>query len=341
VLTRNLEMTLTGYQGGQISKVMGYNTLKVFGPVPSRRLGRSLGVNNIPPKICTYACVYCQLGRTIRIQLERKEFYQIDDVVLAVRDKVESLKKRGENIDYLSFVPDGEPTLDINLGKEIDLIKALGIKIAVISNASLIGNKAVRDDLIKADWVSLKVDAVTEKCWRKIDRSHGSLKLRDILDGIKLFSNTFKGNLVTETMLVKGINDSQNEISETASFLAELNLDKAYIAIPTRPPTEKWAKPPCERNINTAYQIFSETLDEVEYLIGYEGNAFASTGDAEDDLLSITAVHPMREEAVCEFISKTNAGYELIDKLLHEGKLIETEYQGRKFYTRRLSEQNN
>ncbi len=315
--------------------------MKAFGPVPSRRLGHSLGINNIPPKICTYACVYCQLGRTLKMQLERMDFYRINDVVLAVQDKVASSKKRKENIDYLSFVPDGEPTLDVNLGREIDLLKALGIKIAVISNASLISDKAVRDDLIKADWVSLKVDAVTEKYWRKIDRPHGSLKLIDILEGIKAFSNTFKGKLVTETMLVKGINDGQNEISKIASFLAELKLDKAYIAIPIRPPAEKWVKPSCERNINMAYQIFSETLDEVEYLIGYEGNAFASTGDAEDDLLSITAVHPMREEAVHEFLLKSNVGYNLIEKLLDEGKLIETEYQGRKFYTRRLSAQNN
>jgi len=273
------------------------------------------------------------------MQLERMEFYQIDDVVSAVRNKVESsIKRGGDIIDYLSFVPDGEPTLDINLGKEIDLIKALGIKIAVISNASLIGDKAVRDDLIKADWVSLKVDAVTEKCWHKIDRPHGSLRLREILDGIKVFSNTFKGKFVTETMLVRGINDNQNEISEIASFLAELTPDKAYIAIPTRPPTEKWAKPPREGDINVAYQTFSETLNEVEYLIGYEGNAFASTGDAEDDLLSVTAVHPMRKEAVCELLSKSNVRFNLIDKLLHERKLIETEYQGNIFYTRRLSD---
>lgn len=275
---------------------------------------------------------------TIRMQLERTEFYKLNDVVSSVRDKVESSIKRNDIIDYLSFVPDGEPTLDINLGKEIEQIKELGIKIAVISNSSLIGGKTVRDDLAKADWVSLKVDAVTEKCWHKIDRPHGSLSLRGILDGIEIFSNTFTGKLVTETMLVKGINDDHNEINAIACFLAELNPAKAYIAIPTRPPAENWAKPPREDDINAAYQAFSEKLNEVEYLIGYEGNAFASTGDTEDDLLSITAVHPMRKEAVCELLSKSNAGYDIIDKLLHEKKLIETKYQGNIFYTRRLSD---
>ena len=107
-----------------------------FGPVPSRRLGRSLGINHIPPKVCTYACVYCQLGRTIKMQVERGTFYEPEDILKDVRDKVEKSREVGEAIDYLSFVPDGEPTLDVNLGREIELLKPLGIKIAVITNGS-------------------------------------------------------------------------------------------------------------------------------------------------------------------------------------------------------------
>lgn len=314
--------------------------MKAFGPVPSRRLGHSLGINNIPPKICSYACVYCQLGRTLKIQLDRMEFYKSNDLINDVLNKVAEARKKKEPIDYLSFVPDGEPTLDINLGKEIDMLKSLKIKIAVISNASLITNSFVRNDLAKADLVSLKVDAVSEEYWRQIDRPHGSLKLKDILKGISTFSNMFKGTLVTETMLIKGVNDSQNEISKIASFLMDINPNKAYIAIPTRPPAEKWVKSACEHNINRAYQIFTEKLDTVEYLLGYEGNAFAFTGDAEDDLLSITSVHPMREDALNEFLLKSNTDTHLIKRLIIEGKLVETEYNGKKFYTRRLSRQN-
>ena len=131
--------------------------LIAFGPVPSRRLGHSMGINNIPPKICTYSCVYCQVGRTINMQVERKSFYKPEEVVQGVETKIREAKERGEPVDYLTFVPDGEPTLDINLGNEIELLKPLGIKIAVISNASLIWQEQVRDDLRKADWVSLKV----------------------------------------------------------------------------------------------------------------------------------------------------------------------------------------
>ncbi|MCK4471545.1 MAG: radical SAM protein, partial [Anaerolineae bacterium] len=114
-----------------------------FGPVPSRRLGRSLGINNIPPKICTYSCVYCQLGRTIKMQIKRHAFYEPEKVLQDVHDKVEKVRETGERIDYLTFVPDGEPTLDVNLGREIELLRPLGIKIAVISNGSLIGREDV------------------------------------------------------------------------------------------------------------------------------------------------------------------------------------------------------
>ena len=109
-----------------------------YGPVPSRRLGRSLGINNIPPKICSYSCVYCQLGRTKKMQVDRTAFYEPQKLLKAVRYKVQKVRQRGESIDYLTFVSDGEPTLDINLGHAIELVKPLGIKIAVITNASLI-----------------------------------------------------------------------------------------------------------------------------------------------------------------------------------------------------------
>ena len=145
-------------------------TALVFGPVPSRRLGRSLGINNIPPKVCSYSCVYCQLRRTPRIQVKREAFYDPDELVRAVRDRVNELRSKGERIDYLTFIPDGEPTLDLNLGKEISALKDLGIPIAVITNASLIFREEVQEELSQADWVSLKVDAAREATWKRINR---------------------------------------------------------------------------------------------------------------------------------------------------------------------------
>jgi wyosine [tRNA(Phe)-imidazoG37] synthetase (radical SAM superfamily) len=316
--------------------VKASDLMKVYGPVPSRRLGQSLGINNIPPKICTYSCVYCQLGCTIDLQCERRRFYDPEVIYRDTEGQISKARDKDERIDYLTIVPDGEPTLDVNLGREIGLLKPLGINIAVIENASLLWREEVRNELGEADWVSLKVDAVTEETWRRVNRPHGALKYDTVLEGMNDFADMFKGKLATETMLIQGINDSLEEVEKIADFLAELRPSKAYIAIPTRPPAEEWVRPADEQAINRAYQTFDGKLDHVEHLIGYEGNTFAFTGNVEADLLSISSVHPMREEGVAGLLSKAGADWSIVEKLLREKRLIELEYGGNKFYMRKL-----
>lgn len=270
--------------------------------------------------------------------VNRKAFYKPEHILMQVKRKINEAKLRGERIDYITFVPDGEPTLDVNIGKEISLLKPLGFPIAVITNASLLWQDKVREDLLIADFVSLKVDVISQELWKRINKPHKDLKLDTILDGIKKFAKIFSKTLVSETMLIDSIN-YESELMEISNFLGSLSkLNKAYVAIPTRPPTEKWVKPAKEAIVNAAFQIFAEKLGskKVEYLIGYEGNAFAYTGDVEEDLLSITAVHPMREEAVVEFLKKARADWKVIEKLLKENKLIELEYGGNKYYMRKL-----
>jgi len=315
--------------------------LIAFGPVPSRRLGKSMGINNIPPKICTYSCVYCQLGRTNNMQVERKEFYESNEIAHAVEEKVREARARKESIDYLTFVPDGEPTLDINLGKEIELLKPLGIKIAVITNASLIWKKKVQEDLQKADWVSLKIDTVNQGIWHRINRPHKSLKLEKIMNGISEFSQIFSGELVTETMIIENVNDSMKLLEDTADFIAGLKTKKSYISIPTRPPAEQWVKPPKEIMIIKAYDVFKEKGIDVEYLIGYEGNAFAYTGDIEKDILSIASVHPIREEGMKELLKKSESNWGVVEKLIHDNKLVETGYKNKRFYMRKIAGRDN
>lgn len=308
-----------------------------YGPVPSRRLGQSLGINNIPPKICTYSCVYCQLGRTIDMRVDRQRFYTVDEVVESVREKVENALKKEEPIDHLTFVPDGEPTLDINLGDEITRVKDMGYKVAVISNGSLISDEDVRDELSRADRVSLKFDAVSEEMWRKVNRPHKKLDLENILEGASVFSEIFDGELNTETMMVKGMNDDSKELKEIADTIAGLDVDKSYISIPTRPPAEDWAEPPDEEKITEAYKIFEDRGIDAEYIIGYEGDTFASSGDLKEDLLSITSVHPMRERQVDKLITKADKGdWDSVNELIDQGKLIETSFGGEKFYMRKI-----
>jgi wyosine [tRNA(Phe)-imidazoG37] synthetase (radical SAM superfamily) len=325
-----------------MAKLQDTKTL-AFGPVPSRRLGRSLGINNIPPKTCSYSCVYCQVGKTNNLTVDRQAFYKPENISRAVKRKIHEATVKNERIDYLTFVPDGEPTLDLNISTEISSLTQTEMPIAVITNSSLLWRDDVKQDLQKADFVSLKMDAVTEDLWRKVNRPHKALRLNMILESIRKFTEEFRGTLVSETMLIGNINYG-NEFEKLADFLTELkNLNKAYIAIPTRPPTENWVKRVEEDVMNTAFQAFSKKLGakRVEYLMGYEGNAFAFTGNVEEDLLSITAVHPMREEAVKKFLKKADADWQIVEKLLVQNKLKELEYEGKTYYLRKLPVNKN
>lgn len=310
--------------------------MKIFGPVPSRRLGKSVGINNIPPKICTYTCVYCQLGRSLKMIADRREFYKPKDLYEEVKKKIQDAEANDERIDYLTFVPDGEPILDKNLGKIIKLLKPLGIKIAVISNSTLIDLPDARSDLMGADWVSLKVDTVDEELWRKIDRPIKAIKFNSMMDGIVKFADEFEGELTTETMLVKDLNEGEKNMREVSEFLGRIKPSVAYLSIPTRPPAEEWVNAPEEETINKAYHILSENVPKAEYLIGYEGNEFAFTGNVEEDILSITSVHPMREDALEEYLRKANGDFSSVEKLVEENKIIVSEFKGRKFYLRKL-----
>jgi wyosine [tRNA(Phe)-imidazoG37] synthetase (radical SAM superfamily) len=303
--------------------------------VPSRRLGRSLGINNIPPKRCSYACVYCQVGPTLRRVAGRQEFYPPEEIVAAARDRVAAVRAAGEGIDYLSFVPDGEPTLDAHLGAEIRALKELGLRVAVITNGSLMARADVRRDLAAADWVSLKIDTVDAGTWQRINRPHPALDPVGMWHAMEVFRRDYTGTLTTETMLVEGLNDTEEHARATAGFLARLEPDVAYVAVPTRPPARPWVCSPPSETLMGFYAAVQRQVARAEYLIGYEGNAFTTAGRPDQDLLAITAVHPMREEAVDALLRKTGASWELVERLVREDQLLRVDFAGVRYYLRR------
>ncbi|MGC8497449.1 MAG: radical SAM protein [Thermoplasmata archaeon] len=305
----------------------------VFGPVPSRRLGRSVGINNIPNKICSYNCVYCQLGNTIKQDNSRKSFYSPSEIYNEAMKKIESAGR--ENIDYLTFVPDGEPTLDINLGLEAQMLKKLRVPLAIITNSSLVTDINVRKDLLNFDFISFKVDAVSESIWRFVDRPDKKLVLKEILNAIMEFKKDFKGVMVTETMLVNNV-DYEHELPKIAEYLSMLDPDVSYIAVPIRPPSESWVVPPDENVINRAYHAFNKNVKRVEYLIEYEGNEFSTADEFEQNLLGILSVHPMREDAIMQFLSRYDKDFKDIETLINENKIIRVEYQNNHYYIRKL-----
>jgi wyosine [tRNA(Phe)-imidazoG37] synthetase (radical SAM superfamily) len=263
-------------------------------------------------------------------------FYPPKEILLSVEKRLEALQRRGEGVDWLTFVPDGEPTLDVNLGTTIDLLRPLGIPIAVITNGSLLWREEVREILGRTDWVSVKVDATDPEVWRRINRPAPSLQLDRILAGASRLAADYRGTLNTETMLVAGINDGPGSIGAVADYLATLSPSIAYLAVPTRPPAEPGVRPPDEETLARAYQSLSARLPRVEYLIAYEGDAFGSTGRVEDDILAVAAVHPLREEALRALLAKAAADWTVVERLLAAGALRLVEYQGHRFYHRPL-----
>lgn len=305
-----------------------------FGPVPSRRLGRSLGINNIIPKTCSYSCIYCQLGKTINFTSTRKKFYDPDELVSSVRKRVNELEKNGIIIDYLTFVPDGEPTLDINLENEIRMLKELGIKIAVITNSSLIYDEDVRNALYLANFVSLKVDTVKNDIWKKINVPHRDLNLDKILSGIREFSKNYHGTLATETMLIKGIND--NNFDETAKFIGEIMPHTSYISVPTRPPAFDFVKIPDEYKIIEAYETFKRFIDNVQTLTDFEGENFVTLENTLNDILDIISVHPMREDVLLKILSDKGMGLNDLESLINKGLIKKENYGGKIFYIKKF-----
>lgn len=309
--------------------------MTIFGPIPSRRLGASLGVNNIPYKICSYNCVYCQVGRTLHMQVKRTLYSNPSEVFDEVKKKVERIRETQQNVDYISIVPDGEPTLDSSLGELIERLKELGLPVALITNSSLTWDKSVQEDLKKADWVSVKIDAVSPNTWKQINRPHASLSLDEILQGMQEFAGSYTGTLCTETMLVKDLNDNPEELTAIANFVkSRISPYKAYIGVPTRPPAEPWVSRPEPESITAAYAIFTKEGLNAETLTGYESSGFVVTDNPVEEILEITAVHPMRRDAVEDVLNRFGVGEEVLQQLVKEGRIRKVHYEGWDYYIR-------
>ncbi|MCK4523195.1 radical SAM protein, partial [Candidatus Aerophobetes bacterium] len=163
---------------------------QIFGPVPSRRLGFSLGVDTIPFKTCSLNCIYCQLGRTINKTIQRKEYIAADDILR----EIEEVLREGKRIDYITFSGSGEPTLNSEIRRMISRVKELtSIPLAILTNGTLLYRPRIREDLMEADLVIPSLDTVTQEIFEMVNRPHPSLKIDEIITGIDSFSQEFNG----------------------------------------------------------------------------------------------------------------------------------------------------
>jgi len=212
----------------------------VYGPVASRRLGFSLGVDIIPFKTCTLDCVYCQLGSTGKTTVRRGSWFPPDEILAQVKEALDS----GQRIDVITFSGSGEPTLSRDIGRLVRAIKKMTrIPVAVLTNATLLTRKAVRRELAAADIVVPSLDAVPAPVFRRVNRPHAALDNRRIIDGLVRFREEFRGELRLEIMLVKGINDSPADVRALEAAVARIRPDRIELNTVVRPPADRSARP--------------------------------------------------------------------------------------------------
>jgi len=309
----------------------------VFGPVISRRFGLSLGINHLPKKVCTYSCVYCQLGRTWLLSHERKPFSDPEEIYRAVHMRLNELKKQGKIPNVLTFVSNGEPTLDSNLGEVILRLKSFNIPIAVITNGSLIHLPEIRNELLAADIVSVKVDSVREQNWREINRPHTELLLVSILEGLKSFSADYKGKLITETMIIYDINHTEEDIADLSKFIKDLHPLCAYLAIPLRPPAEKRVKPPDANEILHIYGNFSAQHIQSKLMTYLPINDLTLEEQPIEKLLEVLKVHPIEESEILKYFKINGIHLDVLTSLVQTKTIIKKEIYGKDFYLNDMS----
>ena len=238
----------------KLSGVKQYRHL--YGPVPSRRLGRSLGVDIVPHKICTYDCIYCQIGKTTQETLERKEYIPVMEILEEVK---RFLKEETSSIDHLSLSGSGEPTLHSKIRSIIEGIKAItSIPVAVITNGSLLYEEEVRMDLLQADIVLPSLDAVSSEAFEKVNRPHSEISVDKMIEGLVEFRKVYKGKIWLEILFCKGVNDSQSELIMMKKAVDRIQPDLIHLNTVVRPPSEKWVPPLDQLKMEEIKAFFGE-----------------------------------------------------------------------------------
>lgn len=305
----------------------------VFGPVPSRRLGRSLGIDPIPSKTCNWNCIYCQLGRTSPLVNERREYYSREEIIAEVAGAL-ARHKPGE-IDWITFAGSGEPTLHSGLGWMIERIKAMtSIPVAVLTNGSLLHLEEVRRELMPADAVMPSIDAGSEDLYLRINRAHTAVTFDRLVAGLKEFRRTYRGRLWVEVMLIKGLNDTEAALADLARVLEAVKPDAVHLGLPTRPPAEPDVMPSDDEGLMRAVAVLGRTAEVVRPADCAPD--LASEPDPAAALMDIIARHPVSEAELVRWLGR--AGFQgprveaVLSALASSGRVAVIERFGSRFW---------
>ncbi len=298
-------------------------TWRVFGPVRSRRLGVSLGIDPLPFKRCSYDCVYCQLGHTRARSVSRKATLDWQHLLAELRQHLDAAGSDG--LDWITVVGGGEPTLYADLGSLLHGIRALTpVRLAVITNGSLLHRADVRAELLVADAVMPSLDAGEEDTFRAINRPHPDLSLDQILEGLVAFRSEFSGRLWVEVMLVAGLNDDPAALDALEAALARIDPDEVHINVPTRPPAESWVHAPAAETVRRAMVQLAATPPKTLAPGRTSTMPRWTRVDLLENILSIVGRHPMTASELAQTLDVRDVGVvEAWLKALRRGRFIQ------------------
>jgi wyosine [tRNA(Phe)-imidazoG37] synthetase (radical SAM superfamily) len=307
----------------------------VFGPISSKRLGQSLGVDLLPPKSCTWNCLYCQLGKTRSFVTERQEFFSREDIL----EEIGQALKVNRNLDWITFVGSGETMLYKGIGWLIAQVKKLTtVPVAVITNGSLLYLPEVREELLQADAVLPSLNAGSEALHNKIDRPASGLTFQQHVDGLVAFRHEYQGRLWIEVMLLGGINDSDEALHDLARVLQQINPDMVHLVLPTRPAPEQEIRLPSDECLEQAIAILSEVAMVVNPL---KGNMdLRSAPDLLEAITAIVSRHPVQQrelqKAIADrFAAESTKVDDVMQTLFATGRFSRVEHNGEPYWVMR------
>ncbi len=296
----------------------------VYGPVPSRRLGRSLGVDLVPFKTCTYDCIYCQLGRTTHKTTRRSRWIEPELAVAQVRDRLAS------DPDVIALAGSGEPTLHAGLGEVIAGIKALtDVPVAVITNGSLLGRRTVQQDLARADVVLPSLDAADAASWEAVNRPHPGLGFDGLVDGMTAFRHGYAGQIWLEVLLLDGLSGTDEHVERLASLAARVSPDRIQLNTVVRPPAESAARPVPTGRLEAYAAVFTPRAEVIAGTPAHQADQEATVAD----VLTLISRRPCTVADTAAGLGvHRNAALKALTVLVERGEARRREHDGGCFY---------
>jgi wyosine [tRNA(Phe)-imidazoG37] synthetase (radical SAM superfamily) len=307
----------------------------VFGPVPSRRLGVSLGVDLVEEKTCNLNCIYCECGGNSHTYSKRGSYVDINKIKEELKTAMKTIKP-----DYITFSGSGEPTLNSDIGELIRWVKRnIDAKIAVITNSTLLHLDEVIEDISEADVIMPSLDAISHDVFLKINRPHADLRSEDILKGIKKLSERFNGKILLELFIIEGVNDTSEELELFARFLKTISIEAIQLNTLARPGAVDWIIPATFKRLDEIKRYFeSQGIQGVEIIKKYKNRTQMKNYSHEEEklILNMLSKRPYSLEELSEMVGEKKEKLHKYLQILEKEKKIEFIYMNDSFFIKKI-----